>query len=300
MKKLVVIFLLFHVAVVANCQYYFFDDKYLDAPVVWEAGVSLGLMNSLTDVGGRPGASGGFARNLNVRNNMACGGLFIHGLYAYLLGFRLELVLGRVGSADSDLRGDRTMAVSRYRRNLNFRSFVKEVSAVAEWHFLSTRVQGSYGLPYFFAGLGLFSFCPTTWINGQWVKLHPLRTEGQGFTEYPDRKPYRLRQWNLPVGVGLRLELSALLNLQVEWMHRILFTDYLDDVSTTYPDPSLFKQYLSASDAAMAKAVSDRRKELDPTAQVSAGQQRGNSSNNDSYLSLNLKFSWVFNRKKRN
>jgi hypothetical protein len=70
--------------------------------------------------------------------------------------------------------------------------------------------------------------------------------------EYPERKEYKLTQLNFPLGAGIKLECSALLNLRLEILHRITRTDYLDDVSTRYIDPSLFQKYLSPNKASNA------------------------------------------------
>jgi hypothetical protein len=42
---------------------------------------------------------------------------------------------------------------------------------------------------------------------------------------------YKLIQTNIPLGGGIKYEPSALLNLRLEGVYRILMTDYLDDVS---------------------------------------------------------------------
>ena len=40
-----------------DAQYYFFNDRYYDQPVVFEMGLSGGVMNSFTDLGGKKGAA---------------------------------------------------------------------------------------------------------------------------------------------------------------------------------------------------------------------------------------------------
>jgi len=58
--------------------------------------------------------------------------------------------------------------------------------------------------------------------------------------------------------------MNGSLNVRFEIVHRILFTDYLDDVSTDYINPNLFSQYLPARQAAIAKQLYGRKKELNP------------------------------------
>ncbi|HYE56023.1 MAG TPA: DUF6089 family protein, partial [Chitinophagaceae bacterium] len=69
--------------------------------------------------------------------------------------------------------------------------------------------------------------------------LQPLGTEGQGLAEYPDRKPYKRTQFAIPFGAGLRVRVSDKVTLAYEFGLRKTFTDYLDDVSTTYVDPAI-------------------------------------------------------------
>ena len=45
---------------------------------------------------------------------------------------------------------------------------------------------------------------------------------------------------SVPFGVGLKYSLNERLNIGFEIVHRFTNTDYLDDVSTTYVDPSVF------------------------------------------------------------
>jgi hypothetical protein len=133
-----------------------------------------------------------------------------------------------------------------------------EIAAIAEWHFLAQLKQNTQDFiplasPYLLAGVGIFHFNPEACINNSWVLLQPLHTEGQGFKEYPNRPPYKLTQFNFPVGIGIRYELSALLNLRLEIIHRILLTDYLDDVSTRYVDPLAFQPILKCWSGCLAK-----------------------------------------------
>jgi hypothetical protein len=148
------------------------------------------------------------------------------------------------------------------------------------------------------AGIGYFSFNPQAKLLNKWIDLQPLHTEGQGFAEYPNKKPYQLHQVCIPVGVGVKYELSSSLNLRAECVYRILSTDYLDDVSTTYADPNLFASYFSGTKLTNALLMNDRQYELDPTHITTAGDQRGNSKNNDAYFTFNIKIGLVLGREK--
>ncbi|HMC98987.1 MAG TPA: hypothetical protein VKH37_02510, partial [Ferruginibacter sp.] len=152
--------------------------------------------------------------------------------------------------------------------------------------------------PYLMGGVGMFHFNPQANLNGKWVDLQPLNTEGQGSSKYPDRTPYKLNQINIPLGVGVRTEVGSNFNLRAEFVYRMLNTDYLDDVSTTYVDPTVFDAYPTAK-RNNALLLYARQKDLDPSYVVTEGDQRGNPSHKDSYFSLNVKIGYIFGREKR-
>jgi hypothetical protein len=149
-------------------------------------------------------------------------------------------------------------------------------------------------------GIGVFSFNPLAKLNGNWIELQPLSTEGQGFAEYPNRKVYKLTQINFPVGGGLKYELSPRVNLRLEAISRILTTDYLDDLSTRYVNPALFAKYFSGVQLANALALNDRRSKFNSEYPINpvGGQLRGNPTDNDAYFTFNLKVGMTFGREK--
>ena len=153
--------------------------------------------------------------------------------------------------------------------------------------------------PYAVFGLGYYSFNPQANLNGLWHSLQPLRTEGQGFREYRERKPYKLSQINIAAGLGVKYEINTLFNVRLETVHRILSTDYLDDVSTTYIDPNLFNSYLLSSQASVAQQLYNRKKELNPGDQTIVGDQRGDSKDKDAFFTIQLKLGMVIGRQRR-
>jgi hypothetical protein len=110
-------------------------------------------------------------------------------------------------------------------------------------------------------------------------------------SEYPDSKPYKLTQINIPIGAGLKFYASERINLSSELLYRKTFTDYIDDVSKNYIDPNNFSKYLSAGDAANAYKLSDKVQPIifPGMTRFPAGNQRGDSKDGDTYLSLVLK-----------
>ncbi len=294
----------------AAAQFYFYDNNFYDSPLMLEFGGSAGVMNCLTDVGGKSGNGRPFLKDLTFGNNQLNGSIYLSALYKYAVGLRLEGAFGRVKAFDSvSLKG---ISEGRYERSLVFRSKISEVSLVAEFHILF--ILKSYLFeddlnaedepprlsPYLAGGIGYFSFNPQAPLGNNWVDLQPLSTEGQGFVEYPDRKAYKLSQVNFPVGAGVKYELSPFINVRLEVLHRVLNTDYLDDLSTRYINPNLFANYLTGGQLTNALALNDRRSKTNPDYPVNAngGQLRGNNRDNDSYFSINLKAGITFGRER--
>ena len=304
-KATLFIFILLGTSFCAKAQYYFFDDDYYDGDVLFEAGISVNAMNSLTDLAGKKGIGKRFLKDLNTGQTHASFGVFGSATYKNAIALRVEGTYGKVSSRDELLRGITDIAKERYNRNLDFRSNIYEAAAILEIHpvymFINWASRDDLPprySPYIAGGIGYFSFNPQGTIPGtkSWVNLQPLHTEGQGFPTHPDRPNYKLKQVNFPLGAGVKYEASRLLNFRLEVLHRFLRTDYLDDLSSRYIDPAEFALYLPASKAALAVRMAD--KQINPVAIPSTGRKRGTVTENDGYFTVGLKMSLVIGRSK--
>jgi hypothetical protein len=299
----------------ASAQYYFYDAYSYNMPVMFELGGSVGLMNCLTDVGGKKGLGKPFVKDLNLGNNQTNGSFYFMATYREAIGLRIEGTFGNIKAHDSILLKERSTSQGRYERNLSFKSKISEISLIAEFHPLFMFIDWSVReqdpplfSPYLAGGVGFFSFNPQAKNSkGQYVDLQPLSTEGQGFAEYPERKPYKLSQICVPIGGGIRYELGPSFNLRAEFLHRTIFTDYLDDVSTryvySYEDPahSVFRKYLSGNQLRDAMELSsNQRTNTDPLTKniyrKAEGGIRGNPKDKDSYFTFNIKLGLTFGR----
>lgn len=164
-------------------------------------------------------------------------------------------------------------------RNLNFRSSILEASVQLEFNFLNYEIGNDKERfsPYIFGGLGGFTFNPEGEYKDEWIRLRPLSTEGQGLAG-STAKTYQLFQISLPFGVGVRVNLAKNLALSMEWGMRKTFTDYLDDVSTRYYDPT----ELEAAKGQLSVFLADKDKSND-TGYSNVGRQRGNPTTKDWY-----------------
>ncbi len=290
----------------ATAQYYYADKNYYYNDLSVEIGGSVGIMNAFTDLGGKKGIGKNFIKDLNWKNSKPGYSLHAIATYRNLVGLRLQVTLGQVAAYDSILKSVKATTFGRYERNLSFKSSISEIQLEVELHpqffknYYSRDEDPPVLSPYIVAGVGYFSFDPQAKLNGQWYRLQPLRTEGQGFAEYPDRKPYLLNQINFSAGVGVKYEVNSLVNLRLEINHRFLNTDYLDDASETrYIDPALFYNYLPAAKAVVARQLFDRRAEVDPIHITNPNYQRGDPEDNDSYFTIQFKIGIVPGRQRR-
>ena len=172
-------------------------------------------------------------------------------------------------------------------RNLRFESKISEFSVGGEYHLFSL-YEKRY-TPYVFASFGLFHFDPYTHdTTGILYHLRPLSTEGQ-YTN-SGKESYQLLQPVIPFGGGVKFAITENLRIGVEFGFRKIFTDYLDDVSTSYPDYN----ELLLTNGPIAVQLSYRGDELpggDP-AFPTKDTQRGGSAQKDIYYftGLNITF----------
>ena len=201
-------------------------------------------------------------------------------LYRYNISPRWAL---KVSALIGGLEASDQNSKANIERNLSFRSYIFDFSPQIEFNFLQY-IMGDkkhFISPYIFAGLSVFNFDPKAQENGQWYALHSLGTEGQGTTIPGKNKPYSLTSIALPFGLGVKISPARFLSLGLEWGIRKTFTDYIDDVSTVYPDPVI----LAAENGAIAAALSDRSL-TDQGKHVDL--ERGNSRTKDWYVFTGL------------
>ncbi|MEL6804399.1 MAG: DUF6089 family protein, partial [Bacteroidota bacterium] len=190
--------------------------------------------------------------------------------------YRVGMSYGQIGASDTEAL-ERTRRI----RNLHFKSNLYEVHGVLIYEFRRDKNFGNDWMsrpflsPYVFGGIGFFYFNPKARYDGVWYELQPLGTEGQNIPGNGSPGPYSRLQASVPFGAGLNIRISAYAGVSFELGWRATMTDYLDDVSTNYPD---FEQ-LQQVGGPIAVALSDRSKNG-----FAPGDIRGNPGVNDYYL----------------
>lgn len=209
------------------------------------------------------------------------------------IGLNLSMMYLSAYDSDNDAIGDNLF---RKMRNLSFHSDIYEASLTANFEPFRNDFKWNednwFVSPYIGAGIGVFNFNPKTFYKGQEVELQPLGTEGQGLPG--GKAKYGLTQMNMPLSLGVKFYNPArTFSIAFDATYRYTYTDYLDDVSTVYTDAAGFSFY-PVSQAVLASALNDRGYEAFPGFEFGAGHQRGNSKDNDTYMSLQVRFAFYF------
>ncbi|MEY3368543.1 MAG: hypothetical protein RI973_1698 [Bacteroidota bacterium] len=249
-----------------------------------ELGIMLGFSNYIGDLSNN-------SNNIYLNETRPAVGLLARYNLNDYLAFRLGGAYTRLSGRDANVSNDEFIR----QRNLSFRSSLMELSLTAEVNLPGYQPYGLFKpfSPYLFAGVSVARFNPQTRYQGDWVDLQPLGTEGQGLPQYPERgAPYKLNTFSIPFGLGIKYALSDKINIGLEIGARRAFTDYLDDVSTTYVS---YEELLSGR-GELAAALGNRTGELAGAEPVSVetGTRRGDNNANDWFFILGATVSYNF------
>jgi hypothetical protein len=236
---------------------------------------------------------------------------------AFSLGYRYKLAKNFNWHTSFNyllVAGDDKLTTEPYRnnRNLNFKSNIFEFATRLEVSFFNSKVGHRYGIKKTlsrrhkgkshefigFIGIGGFYFNPKgrNPSTGQFEKLYPLHTEGQGLPGGPAQ--YKRIALSIPMGLGWRMILNKLWCVGLEFNYRKTFTDYIDDVHGTYYDKTaLFDAYGAKSVAMADPSLGDIPNATAPNGD-GTGAQRGDKEN-DSYMSIQVTVGRFFPPKRK-
>ncbi len=258
----------------------------------YEVFYGLGATNFLGELGGANREGTNFVRDLEFA--------MTRPLFSLGVRYRItETIATKTMLSYGWLRGDDKLTNETYRhyRNLAFRSPIAEFSNQIEYAIIREkqghrynlrRVRGLKGFKtntYFFVGFGVVYFNPKNKFDGKWYALQPLGTEGQGLV--PTRKKYSRISMCIPYGIGFKYGLNRRLNIGLEFGARKTFSDYLDDVSTTYFDNQMIRE----AKGDVAAYLADPSDGTHPN-WTAAYQQRGDAKDKDSYMFLILNLTY--------
>lgn len=285
----------------------------LSAQYNWDVGFKLGGSNYLGEMGGKEQTRRDFIYDMKLKQTRWAVGGFVRYRFTPILSASVNLTYARIQGSDA-----LSTNPARVSRNLSFRNDMFEFNGRGEIVFYQDNDVGNRGRrrmdfkAFAFAGLGGLVHSPKANLNGTWVALRPLQTEGPA-------NSYSSLAFTIPTGLGLYFTYKRKHRFGWEMGWRTTFTDYLDDVSTEYVDPAT----LSETGAALA----NRNPELwnDSYNNVSVDNhelywennrlvhpdnygyydaqgnfvtsKRGDPSHNDSYLFMTFTYSYVIRGK---
>jgi hypothetical protein len=159
------------------------------------------------------------------------------------------------------------------KRNLHFKTPLLELAVLLVVDILpfDPTIKKRSFTPFVSLGIAGFYFNPQAKINGKWIDLQPLGTEGQGIEQYPDRQKYSRFEMAIPIGLGIKFAISSHIYCSIEAAARKTFTDYIDDVGNTYIPLDI----LSKENGKMAADLSNRTYDIEGKQIELAGEKRG-------------------------
>lgn len=252
-----------------------------------DVGGYLGLANYLGEIGGKEQTERPFIWDMKLNQTRWSMGGFARYKINNLISAHVSLNYIRIQCADN-------LSTNRGRRgrNLSFRNDILDFAARGEIYIYNIPDVGGTGRyrldfkSYAFVGVGAFLHGPKALYNGSWEKLRPLRTEAQA-------KEYSKVGVCIPVGLGFYFTQKRKYRWGFEVSWRLTFTDYLDDISTVYADPSDLSSQM-AIDLANRHDEVDGNPDVPSSAFYEPGQKRGDSGDNDTYFYMGFSYSYVF------
>lgn len=238
--------------------------------------------------------AGHYFGDLNTRAKLnrpkIAAGLFFRKNFGNYIAVRLSGNFAQLGYSDVYNTHNDFMR----RRNLSFNTKVWELGLQGDFNFyrFMPGEEDFRWTPYITLGVSAFSYDPYAYLRGEKYHLRQLGTEGQ-YDTASRVKPYGTMAMAIPFGVGIKYAINDRINIGFEVVHRFTNTDYLDDVSRTYPGLGAFGVDPVTGQPEVAALLSDRSYETGTPIGIK-GQQRGNSQNKDQfvtamfYLSFNL------------
>lgn len=213
------------------------------------------------------------------------GGLF----YRYNMSTRFAAKLS-ISYGEVEFKDSATKIARNRQRNLSFKSSVADVGGMLEFNFFKfdKGKKKFYHSPYLGLGVSIFFFNPKAEYNGKWYYLQPLGTEGQNDASYSGIKKYKLYSFSIPIEFGYKFSVYRNWNIGIFGSWHYAFTDYLDDVSSNYPQTVS----LPGGSRGIAAALSDRSGEVGEKI-GKVGYQRGESTAPDQFMFVGLTISYT-------
>ena len=268
-----------------------------------EFGARTGASNYLGDIGSGDLARG-FVYNLELADTRIMAGAYMRLRFHPLFAYEAALTYACIQGYDKN-----SLNYARLGRNLNFKNNLFMINNKFLYlppflHISDIGRTGRYNNEfdgYVFSGLGILYHNPQADYLGSNYSLRPLATEGQSYS------PVTV---TMPMGAGFyithRTKKRKRHRFGFEMAWNLTFTDYLDDISTDYVNPS------QMSSDPLSSTLANRNPELGnyPVGLYPAANnygpannsgtytnQRGDPNDNDNFLLVSLSYSYVIKTK---
>ena len=239
---------------------------------------------------GLQGGSSGYMGDLNPENPLAFNDWSAAAFVKYNLnhtwGIRGNFAYANIFAYDGYSRNPQ-----RKDRNLGFFGDVREAAVVVDFNFFKWLPQRGKLVytPYIFAGIGGIAFEPKWYVPGsagkpsEKVNLRDAQTE---YNSHTNPKPYGDYALSIPFGAGFRYNLKGPWSIGVELAYRLTLTDYLDDVSGNYPDPTSLPSGYTGG-------LADWQYLAYRNTSFPVGSQRGDGRPYDSFMTVGITLSYT-------
>ena len=246
----------------------------------WDIGIKAGAANYLGEIGGKDKTRRNFILDLKLQSTSFVVGGFVRYKFDDRWSLNNSISIGQI-------RGDDALSTNPARvwRNLRFKNNIIELNSRAEFNFFVEPDLGGRGRydkefkAYIHGGITCFYHNPKGSLDGNnWEALRPLQTEGVSYNNFGI---------GLPIGIGgvFTFNKNHRIGFDLSWTPT--FTDYLDDISTQYYDPT------NMSD--MGAALANQSAGIVPEAEIwnfVAGEKRGDPTHDDTYIFTTISYSY--------
>ena len=196
----------------------------------------LEVMGYLGEIGGTGIEGKGFLGDIIIKETNLTAG--INGKFKITPKLYINTGINYIKITGDDIN---TGEGPRYWRNLRFANNIYEVNTRVEYSLYKINDLGGRGMYntsldfYAFIGISGFYHNPLGSLNPEaplkeWIKLKPLQTEGVSYSNFGISTPY---------GGGFIITSGTFYKFGMYFNYMKNYTDYLDDISTFYADPSV-------------------------------------------------------------
>lgn len=198
-------------------------------------------------------------------------------------------------------------SIGRKSRNLHFKTHLFSFNLHGEYYFIKEKLNPRYAFSnlhswrnfsaYIFTGVSINMFNPKAKLNGKWIALQPLGTEGQGIGDNP--APYSKMAIGWPIGLGVKYSLNKKIAIGLEISNTYTNSDYIDDAHDSYFDNDQIKATYGENAALLADRHLDYDGNPHTEPKPSGQKMRGNPKYNDAFIFTVVTLTYKLKRDRR-